>query len=75
MERRVRGNSHARCGVGERLEMISKTYLSLLLCFDSTIDAESFAAKKSAIFLILPEEDSSATRSRLKRSGTKRKAR
>ena len=50
-------------------------YLSLLLCFDSTIDAESFAAKKSAIFLILPEEDSSATRSRLKRSGTKRKAR
>lgn len=29
MERRVRGNSHARCGVGEKLEMISKTYLSL----------------------------------------------
>lgn len=57
MERRVRGNSHARCGVGERLEMISKTYLSLLLCFDSTIDAESFAAKKSSIFQILPEED------------------
>lgn len=28
-----------------------------MLCFDSTIDAESFAAKKSAIFLILPEED------------------
>jgi type IV secretion system protein VirD4 len=29
MERRVRENSHARCGVGEKLEMISKTYLSL----------------------------------------------
>ena len=29
MERRVRGNSHARCEVGEKLEMISKTYLSL----------------------------------------------
>lgn len=28
MERRVRGNSHARCGVGEKLEIISKTYLS-----------------------------------------------
>lgn len=57
MERRVRGNSHARCGVGEKLEMISKTYLSLLLCFDSAINAEQFAAEKSAIFLILPEED------------------
>ena len=30
MERRVRGNSHARCGVGENLEMASKDYLSLL---------------------------------------------
>lgn len=29
MERRVRGNLLARCGVGEKLEMISKTYLSL----------------------------------------------
>lgn len=29
-----------------------------MLCFDSAIDAETFAAKKSAIFLILPEEDS-----------------
>ena len=28
-----------------------------MLCFDSAMDAESFAAKKSAIFLILPEED------------------
>lgn len=29
MERRVRGNSHARCGVGERPEIISGAYLSL----------------------------------------------
>jgi len=29
MERRVRGNFHARCGAGEKLEMISKAYLSL----------------------------------------------
>lgn len=29
MERRVRGNPHARCGVGENLEIISKDYLSL----------------------------------------------
>ena len=29
MERRVRGNSHARCGVGENLAIASKDYLSL----------------------------------------------
>ena len=29
MERRVRGNSHARCGVGENPEIVSKDYLSL----------------------------------------------
>ena len=28
-----------------------------MLCFDSTMNAERFAAEKSAIFLILPEED------------------
>jgi hypothetical protein len=28
MERRVRGNFHARCGVGENPEMTSKDYLS-----------------------------------------------
>jgi len=30
MERRVTGNCHARCGAGEKLEMTSKAYLSLL---------------------------------------------
>ncbi len=29
MERRVRGNSHARCGRGEKTEIISKSYLSV----------------------------------------------
>lgn len=29
MERRVRGNVHARCEAGENPEMISKDYLSL----------------------------------------------
>ena len=57
MERRVRGNSHARCGTGENLEIISKSYLSLFLCFDTEIDAETFCKEKSAIFIILPEEN------------------
>lgn len=30
MERRMRGNSHVRCGAGEKLEIISKVYLLLL---------------------------------------------
>lgn len=30
MERCVMGNYHARCGVGEKSEMTSKAYLSLL---------------------------------------------
>lgn len=29
MERRVRGNCHARCGLEENLEMTSKDYLSV----------------------------------------------
>ena len=31
LERRVRGNPHARCGAGEKLEIISKAYLSLFI--------------------------------------------
>ena len=31
MERRVQWKLHARCGAGEKLEIISKTYLSLYL--------------------------------------------
>lgn len=30
MERRMMGNYHVRCGVGEKVEIISKPYLSLL---------------------------------------------
>lgn len=29
MERRVKGNLHARCEAGENLEIVSKDYLSL----------------------------------------------
>lgn len=57
MERRVRENSHARCGTGENPEIISKDYLSLFLCFDTAIDSEKFCNEKSAVFLIMPEED------------------
>ena len=40
-----------------RLNAFLDSELEQVLCFDSTIDAEIFAAEKSAIFLILPEED------------------
>ncbi len=40
-----------------RLNTFLDSELEQVLCFDSAIDAESFAAKRSAIFLILPEED------------------
>ena len=40
-----------------RLNAFLDSELEQVLCFDSAIDAESFAAKKSAIFQILPKED------------------
>ena len=40
-----------------RLNTFLASELEQVLCFDSAMDAESFASKKSAIFLILPEED------------------
>jgi len=40
-----------------RLNAFLDSELEQVLCFDSSIDAETFAAQKSAIFLILPEED------------------
>ena len=40
-----------------RLNAFLDTELEQVLCFDSSIDAETFAARKCAIFLILPEED------------------
>ena len=41
-----------------RLNTFLDSELEQVLCFDSAMDAESFASRKSAIFLILPEEDS-----------------
>ncbi len=41
-----------------RLNAFLDSELEQVLCFDSAIDAETFAAERSAIFLVLPEEDS-----------------
>ena len=30
----MRWKSHVRCGVGEKLEIISKTYLALYFCYE-----------------------------------------
>ena len=40
-----------------RLNTFLDSELEQVLCFESSIDAETFARQKSAIFLILPEED------------------
>lgn len=40
-----------------RLNAFLDSELEQVLCFDSSMNAERFAAEKSAIFLILPEED------------------
>lgn len=40
-----------------RLNAFLDSELEQVLCFDSAIDAETFAGEKCAIFLILPEED------------------
>ncbi|NLJ57964.1 MAG: type IV secretory system conjugative DNA transfer family protein, partial [Tissierellia bacterium] len=40
-----------------RLNAFLDTEMEQILCFDTVIDAETFCNKKSAIFLILPEED------------------
>ena len=41
-----------------RLNAFLDSELEQVLCFDSAINAEAFAAEKTAVFLILPEEDS-----------------
>ena len=46
-----------------RLNAFLDTELEQLLCFDTEIDAETFCNRKSAIFVIMPEENPSATRS------------
>ena len=40
-----------------RLNAFLDSELEQVICFDGSINAEKFAAEKSAIFLILPEED------------------
>ena len=40
-----------------RLNAFLDTELEQLLCFDTEIDAETFCNQKSAIFVIMPEED------------------
>lgn len=40
-----------------RLNAFLDSELEQVLCFDSSMNAERFASEKSAIFLILPEED------------------
>ena len=42
-----------------RLNAFLDSELEQVLCFDSAIDAETFASQKSAICLVLPEEDPS----------------
>ena len=42
-----------------RLNSFLDSELEQILCFDTEIDAETFCARKSAIFVILPEEDPS----------------
>jgi type IV secretion system protein VirD4 len=41
-----------------RLNAFLDSELEQILCFDTAIDAEKFCKSKSAIFLIMPEEDS-----------------
>ena len=40
-----------------RLNSFLDSELEQILCFDTAIDAESFCKKKTAIFLVMPEED------------------
>lgn len=42
-----------------RLNTFLDSELEQILCFDTAIDAERFCKTKSAIFIVLPEEDSS----------------
>lgn len=42
-----------------RLNTFLDTELEQILCFDTEIDAERFCREKSAIFIVMPEEDNS----------------
>ena len=51
IERRVRGNSHARCEAGENLKIVSKDYLSLLITLMTTNGQAPFVS----MFMYLDE--------------------
>ena len=40
-----------------RLNAFLDSEMEQILCFDSTLDTETFCSQKSAIFIVLPEED------------------
>lgn len=49
MERRMTGNCHVRCGVGENSEIISKSYLLLLLeLYDNNYSDKQLAEMQNA---------------------------
>ncbi len=43
-----------------RLNAFLDTELEQLICFDSAVDAEQFVARKTALFITMPEEDPTA---------------
>jgi len=43
-----------------RLNAFLDTELEQLLCFDSAVDAERFTSQKTALFIVMPEEDPTA---------------
>jgi type IV secretion system protein VirD4 len=49
-----------------RLNAFLDSEMEQILCFDTAIDAEKFCNTKSALFVVLPEEDNSATRCNVK---------
>lgn len=40
-----------------RLNSFLDSEMEQILCFDTAVDAEKFVNKKSALFIVLPEED------------------
>ena len=53
------GTGHGLCisTVLSRLNAFLDSEMEQILCFDTAIDAEKFCNEKSAIFIVLPEED------------------
>ncbi len=47
----------ARWFAGAALNKFLDSELEQILCFDTTIDTERFCSRKSAVFIVLPEED------------------